>query len=298
MTDFGGALKPLEEHPEYRLAVLGVPFDEKSSYLRGAAGGPRAIREASTGKCYNPQTELGVDLDRETVLVDLGDVDTSGDVDKTFSLIEKNVAAILDKNAVPIVLGGDHSITYPVVKAFSRSRAPLDILHFDAHPDLYEDLYGDRLSHACPFARIMEGGLAKRLVQIGIRTLTQHQREQAARYGVEAIEMKDWHEGRKMSFSGPVYISFDVDALDPAFAPGVSHREPGGFSTRQVVSVIQSFKGSVVGADIVEFNPRRDVKGMTDMVCAKILKEMAARMSRNRSRLAEPRPEEDREGAL
>ncbi len=120
MSDFGGALKPLNEYPDYKMAILGVPFDEKSSYLRGTAGGPRAIRQASTGKCYNEYTELGVNLAEETVLVDLGDVDTSGDVDKSFALTEKAVAGILDKGAAPVVLGGDHSITYPVIKAFAR----------------------------------------------------------------------------------------------------------------------------------------------------------------------------------
>ncbi|MGZ5555620.1 MAG: arginase family protein, partial [Candidatus Aminicenantales bacterium] len=160
MSDFGGAAKPLSENPDYKIAILGVPFDEKSSYLRGAAGGPAAVRAVSTGKCYCGYTELGVNLEEDTVLVDLGDVDTSGDPDKSFALTEKAVAAILAKGATPIVIGGDHSITYPVIKAFARSFKPLDILHFDAHPDLYEDLYGDRLSHACPFARILEDGLA------------------------------------------------------------------------------------------------------------------------------------------
>ena len=93
MSDFGGAVKPLSEHPDYDMAVLGVPFDEKSSYQRGQAAGPAAIRAVSTGKCYNRETELGVNLERDTVLVDLGDVDTSGDVDKSFALITKGVAA-------------------------------------------------------------------------------------------------------------------------------------------------------------------------------------------------------------
>jgi len=262
------------------IALLGVPFDERSSYARGSSKAPSMIRSAWHSPSTNMFSENGTLVD-DSLIWDAGDVHFSVEED-AFSLIQKKVEGILKHGSKPICLGGDHSITFPIVKALSKRYKNLNILHIDAHPDLYDVFEGDRFSHACPFARIMEGGLAKRLVQIGIRTLTQHQREQAARYGVEAIEMKDWHEGRKMSFSGPVYISFDVDALDPAFAPGVSHREPGGFSTRQVISVIQSFKGSVVGADIVEFNPRRDVRGMTDMVCAKILKEMAARMTRNR----------------
>jgi arginase family enzyme len=169
MTDFGGAVK---KSSSYDLAIIGIPFDEKSSYLRGAAGGPAAIRESSSGKARNPETELGVDLEKDTVLVDLGDVDTSGDVDKTFRGIEAAVAAVLKKRGRPIILGGDHSITFPVLKAMAKTYRPLDILHFDAHPDLYEDLYGDRFSHACPFARIMENGLAVSLVQVGVRAAT------------------------------------------------------------------------------------------------------------------------------
>jgi arginase len=280
MSDFGGAVKPLSENPDYRIAILGVPFDEKSSYLRGAAGGPAAVRAVSTGKCYCGWTELGVNLEEDTVVVDVGDVDTSGDMDKSFALTEKAVAAILDKGAVPIVLGGDHSITYPVLKAFARRFKPLNVLHFDAHPDLYDDLYGDRLSHACPFARILEDGLAASVVQVGVRAVTAAHRARALKHGVRMIEMKDILEPLHLRFADPVYISFDMDALDPAFAPGVSHHEPGGLSTRQAVQIIQALKGSIVGLDIVELNPARDPSGITAAAAFKIFKETAGRIVR------------------
>jgi agmatinase len=281
MTDFGGAAKPLSEYPDYKIAILGVPFDEKSSYLRGAAGGPAAIRKVSTGKCYCGYTELGVNLEEDTVLVDLGDIDVSGDMDKTFALTEKAVAAVLAKGAAPIVLGGDHSITYPVLKAFARAYKPLDVLHFDAHPDLYDDLYGDRLSHACPFARILEDGLAASVVQVGVRAITAAHRAKALKGGVRMVEMKDIIDPLHLRFANPVYISFDLDALDPAFAPGVSHHEPGGLSTRQALQVIQSLKGRIVGLDIVELNPNRDPSAITAAAAFKILKETAGRMTRS-----------------
>jgi len=280
MSDFGGALKPLGEYPDYKMAILGVPFDEKSSYLRGAAGGPRAIRKASTGKCYNEYTELGVNLAEETVLVDLGDVDTSGDADKSFALTEKAVAGILDKGAVPVVLGGDHSITYPVIKAFARKHKPLDILHFDAHPDLYEDLYGDRLSHACPFARIMEDGFAQNLVQVGIRAATLDHKAKALKHGVRMIEMKEIRDPIFLKFANPLYISFDLDALDPAFAPGVSHHEPGGLSTRQAIQIIQALTARIVGFDIVELNAARDLSGITAAAAFKLFREIAGKTIR------------------
>jgi agmatinase len=279
MTDFGGAIK---KSADYDLAVIGIPFDEKSSYLRGPAGGPAAIRASSTGRARNPETELGVDLERDTVMVDLGDVDTCGDVDKTFQGIEDAVAAIFEKKARPIILGGDHSITYPILKAVAKYHGPVEILHFDAHPDLYEDLYGDRLSHACPFARIMENGLAKSLVQLGVRAATADQRAVARRRGVRMVEMKDFREGLSLSFKSPLYISFDMDALDPAFAPGVSHQEAGGLTTRQALDLIHNLKARIIGLDVVELNPARDPSGITASAAVKIIKEVAGMMVKRR----------------
>jgi agmatinase len=195
-----------------------------------------------------------------------------------FSLIENFTSTLLNDGLAPICLGGDHSITYPIVRAFARKYQPLTILHFDAHPDIYDSFLGNRHSHASPFARIMEEKLVKRLVQVGIRTFNAHQREQVNKFGVEAIEMKNLREGLTLEFDAPLYISFDMDALDPAFAPGVSHREPGGLSTRQAIDIIQRVRGKVVGADIVEFNPRMDPLHVTGTVCAKLLKEIAAKM--------------------
>ena len=282
MTDFGGAVKQTQE---YDIAIVGIPFDEKSCYLRGASKGPQAIRAASTGKAINPWTELGANLEKDGVLADLGDVDVSGDFLNVFSRIEKNILEVLEKKAVPVVLGGDHSISYPVVKAFSRKYKPLDILHFDAHPDLYEELYGDRFSHACPFARIMEEGLVQNLVQIGIRAATGAQREKASKYGVRMIEMKDLPENLSLEFSNPLYVSFDMDALDPAFAPGVSHHEAGGLSTRQVLDILHALNAEIVGLDVVEVNPERDVSGITAAAAVKIIKEVIGKIIiQNKSR--------------
>jgi arginase len=164
------------------------------------------------------------------------------------------------------------------VKAVAKGYPDLTIFHFDAHPDLYEEFEGNRLSHACPFARIMETGVAKRLVQVGIRTINRHQREQAARYGVEVVEMRALPAYERLKSNGPVYISFDMDVLDPAFAPGISHREPGGMSVREAITHLHAIQGEIVGADLVEYNPVRDVSGMTATVGAKILKEILGQM--------------------
>lgn len=258
------------------VSVLGIPFDQNSSYLPGAAQAPPRILEALDCDSSNLWTENGIDLQGK--VHDAGSVALPADTPEAFAAIENAVARELRQEAPLLVLGGDHSITYPVVKAFAAKFPGLQILHFDAHPDLYDQLDGNRFSHACPFARIMEEKLARRLVQAGIRTMNRHQKQQAERFGVEVLEMKDQERWPRLEFDGPLYISFDMDVLDPAFAPGVSHWEPGGLSAREVVRLLQSFQGKLVGGDVVEYNPARDESGRTAMVCAKVVKEMAARM--------------------
>ena len=124
----------------------------------------------------------------------------------------------------------------------------------------------------------MEENVVKRLVQVGIRTLNKHQQEQAERFGVEICQMKDWRDDLKFDFDTPLYLSLDIDVLDPAYAPGVSHREPGGLSTRQVIDLIERVKQPIVGADIVEFNPRMDSSNLTAIVCSKLMKEISGQM--------------------
>jgi arginase len=124
----------------------------------------------------------------------------------------------------------------------------------------------------------MEAGLAKRLVQVGIRTMNRHQREQAEKFGVDVVEMRGLPAYGKLKAAGPVYITFDMDVLDPAFAPGISHREPGGMSVREAIAHLHAIEGEIVGADLVEYNPVRDVAGMTATVAAKILTEILGKM--------------------
>jgi arginase len=256
--------------------LVGVPFDGHSSYLRGAGDAPPRIREALHCYASNDWSELCVDLGASGALEDAGDLTFSER--NAFEAIESGIGKLLDQGRRPISLGGDHSITYPIVKAFADRYPGLTIFHFDAHPDLYDELAGDRFSHACPFARIMEAGLAQRLVQIGIRTATGHQRDQARKFAVEIVEMRGLPGYEKLKASGPIYLSFDIDVLDPAFAPGVSHREPGGMSVREAIAHLYAIEGKIVGADIVEYNPVCDVDGITATVAAKILKEITAIM--------------------
>jgi agmatinase len=255
--------------------LLSVPLDENSSYKRGAAEAPPLIREALRCDASNMWSELGVDVGAEGAYEDAGDLHLS---ENAFPAIEQAVDALLDKRQRPLCLGGDHSITYPIVRAFAKRFKDLTIIHFDAHPDLYDDFDGNKFSHASPFARIMEEKLAKRLIQVGIRTMNAAQKKQAARFGVEVFGIGHKRALEEVKTWCPVYVSFDMDVLDPAFAPGVSHREPGGMSVREVLEHLHSITATIVGADIVEYNPSRDISGLTATVAGKILKELMGKM--------------------
>lgn len=247
------------------------------------------------------------------------------DASQARAAIEVGVRAILARQGLPVVLGGDHSISYPVLRAW-RDAPVAAILHIDAHGDLYDEFPAfapasapafapegatarlgppggvtasgpggvpeplvevagqtDRYSHACPFARVMEDGLTARLVQVGVRTATPHLVAQAARFGVESYGMDRWRDAPIEDLPGPLYVSIDLDGLDPAFAPGVAHPEPGGLSTRDVVGLLHRIQAPIAGIDIVEYNPLNDHRDLTARVAAKLLKEALAVARRNPS---------------
>jgi agmatinase len=263
--------------PALTAALVGVPWDEHSSFLRGAALAPPAIRSALRSPSSNLCTESGLDLGAERGLTDAGDLEVPAGA-AAVAAIEQGILRLLDTGTHVLALGGDHAITYPVVRAHARHHRGLTLVHLDAHPDLYDAFEGDRLSHACPFARILEERLVRRLVQVGLRAMTPHQRAQADRFGVEVIEMTAWRPDLQVAAEGPVYVSVDLDVLDPAFAPGVSHQEPGGLSTRDVIGFLHRLRGAVVGADVVELNPTCDPSGVTARVAAKLVRELLARL--------------------
>jgi agmatinase len=240
---------------------------------------PPHIRAALHSHAGNSYTEELFDLKASDGLQDAGDLTLPPD-ERARALIRGGIAQVLQSGRRPIALGGDHSITFPILQAVHAAVGPVTILHLDAHADLYEHFDGDRYSHACPFARIMESHLATRLVQVGIRTLTPHQVAQAQRFDVTSIDMRDWTAGKRPEVSGLVYLSLDLDVLDPAYAPGLSHREPGGLSVREVLGIIQTCGGRLVGADVVELNPSQDVTDLSATVAAKCVKEIAGRMMR------------------
>jgi arginase len=260
-----------------RPTLIGLPYDASSSFLRGPALAPARIREALHSSQSNGCAESGVHVLGANGLADAGDLELPASGEARL-MIESGIRALIDSGARPLSLGGDHSVTYPVLRAIGPLVPRLSILQIDAHPDLYGDFEGDRYSHACPFARIMEEKLATQLVQVGIRTMNARQRAQADKYGVRVIDMRAWAAGMRAELQGPIYVSIDMDGIDPAFAPGVSHREPGGLTVREVVTMIQSLPGPIVGADVVELNPTQDASGASATVAAKLVRELAGRM--------------------
>jgi agmatinase len=271
------ANEPVDEAaPASKVVVVGAPFDANSSFLRGPALAPARIRAALRSGAMNLCVEDGRDLvgaEMRDDWRDAGDL-ALGSGAAAFAEIEREIANLVTGGARVLTLGGDHSITYPILRAVAPAYPGLSILHIDAHPDLYDEFEGSRVSHATPFARIMEEGLAARLTQVGVRAMNPHQRSQAERFGVHVISLREFQPGMTLNLGEPVYVSLDLDALDPAFAPGVSHHEPGGLTVREVLNLLWSVEGPVIGADIVEYNPTRDHAEMTAMVAAKFYKEL------------------------
>lgn len=261
------------------VSIIGVPYDEQSSFRKGCAEGPQAIREAYRCDSSNTFCEDGFDIETVASITDCGDLEITSGVEAR-ETIERAVGDLVKKDQRVLTLGGDHAITWPILRGIRSVHSSLSVLHLDAHPDLYDQLEGNRYSHATPMARSLEENLIDRLVQVGIRTMNAHQQQQADRFNVEVVSMRNWQDGRKFEFDGPVYLSLDLDVLDPAFVPGVSHHEPGGFNTRQVIDIIQNLDADLIGADIVELNPSRDRDSVTAMTAAKLMKEILARMIR------------------
>lgn len=256
------------------VALLGVPLDANSSFLRGCAEAPAAIRAALHSGSANGANEAGVDV--VALLDDLGDLtlDNTPGSNADMVTISDAVDAEVARGRPVISIGGDHSITYGTLAGVVRSQGRVSVVHIDAHPDTYDDLDGNPLSHASPFARAWENDLIERHAQIGIRTANRHQREQAERFGIEMVSPRELERVPTVLPDGPVYLTIDLDGLDPSVAPGVSHHEPGGLTFRELLDVIDLLRGRIIAADVVELNPSRDVVDMTAMVAAKLVKEL------------------------
>jgi len=273
-TPFAGCFT---DDDESTLVFFGLADDTQSSYLSGCAGAPAAIRNAYDGNCFNATTESGVDL--EGAVTDLGDRYPGDSWEASARDYKAYAEALFETERIPFIAGGDHAVTIPVVEALEVVEQPVHVIQFDAHPDLYPDFEGNRFSHACTGARILEMDHVASLTQLGIRTMNAVQSPALERYSDRLVI----HEARELPAELPelthipedalVYITIDMDGFDPAFAPGVSHAVPGGLTSRQVLDFLQRGQWALVGMDVVEVNPSRDVNDQTAILAARLLHE-------------------------
>jgi arginase len=259
------------------VALLGFPTDVNAAYLRGTAKAPPLIRQELYSQPGNMFSESVLDLKASSDLRDEGDLPMLED-ERDLQAIEYAVAEQLKQGRKVQSLGGDQSIVYPILRAFARFFSDISVVHFDARPDLYPSFEGNRFSDASSLARVLETIPVRQLVQIGIRTTSHKQLELVERYGVSVFYAWNIDRARSALPEGPVYVTLDVNVLDPAFAPGVSYRDPGGLSVREALGLIKAIPGDVVGADVVEYNPDQDVDGLTASVAAKFTRALIERM--------------------
>lgn len=275
------------------VAIVGVPYDGATSYRSGTRFGPRAIREQSLLLWgYNNAQQL--DPFAQLRIVDYGDVDVIPvDVLATHSAVERTVGSIISAGCRTITLGGDHSIALPLLRAHHRKYGPLAVIHFDAHPDTWDEEFpGRKVSHGTPFRRAIDEGLidTNAYLQIGIRgpTPSAQDYEDSRKLGARLITIDEAvamgpaavvAEIHQRVGTRPCYLTFDIDAVDPAFAPGTGTPEVGGFSSREVLQMVRGLRGlRLVGADLVEVSPPFDAQGITAILAANLAFEFLTLM--------------------
>ena len=276
---------------------VGIPMDIGTSHKPGTRFGPRQIRaESAMLRPYNMATRLSP-FDRLQV-ADVGDVaiDTF-DLKRTVEIIEGAYDEVLGSGCVPLTMGGDHTLTYPILKAVAKRYGPVGLVHVDAHADINDEMFGERIAHGTPFRRALEAGAInpKRTWQIGLRGTgyADDDFEWSREQGFRVVQAEEcWHrslsplmdEVRETMGDGPVYLSYDIDSLDPAYAPGTGTQEIGGLTTIQALEIIRGCRGlNLVGCDLVEVSPPLDPAGTTALVAANLLYEMLCVVAEGRS---------------
>jgi guanidinobutyrase len=269
-------------------AFVGVPFDIGTSNRAGARFAPRQIRaESCLIRPYNMATRAAP-FDSLSV-ADIGDVAINTfNLEKSIGIIEAAYDEILSHNCIPMTMGGDHTIALPILRALKKKHGPVGMVHIDAHADINNTMFGEKIAHGTPFRRAVEEGLldGKRVVQIGLRA-TGYEAEDfdwPRSQGFRVVQAEEcWYkslaplmeEVRRQVDGGPVYLSFDIDGLDPSSAPGTGTPEIGGLTTIQGLEIIRGCRGlNLVGCDLVEVSPPYDASGNTSLLAANLLYEM------------------------
>lgn len=277
-----------DEVSSYDVAILGVPFDSGTTYRTGARFGPAAVRQAS--RLLRPfHPTLGVRPFQVQQVVDAGDIAcTPFSISQAFEQITTEAARVVADGARFLCIGGDHSISLPLIRACSSRHGKLGFIHFDAHLDTFDSYFGEKYAHGSPFRRAVEEGLldTTRCMHVGIRGPVYDESDfsEDVNLGFSTITTDDiWKHGmsetiegvRNIALNGAIYVSVDIDVLDPSAAPGTGTPEAGGLLSRELLALIQSLRGSkVVGADVVEVNPAFDHAEMTAISASRIIYDL------------------------
>ena len=273
---------------------VGIPMDIGTSNRAGARHGPRQIRaESCMLRPYNMGT--GVAPFEHLQVADIGDLAINTfNICATCDIITEGIGQILDCGTIPLILGGDHTLTYPVLRAIAQEHGPVALVHVDAHADTSDMMFGEKIAHGTPFRRAFDDGLLvpEKVIQIGLRGTgyTPADHDWGRERGFEVVPAEAcWHRSltpvmdkfRERAQNTPTYLSFDIDSLDPAFAPGTGTVEIGGLTTVQALEIVRGCRGlNLVGGDLVEVSPPYDPSGNTALIGANLLFEMLCSLPR------------------
>ena len=285
-----------ESAADLDVALVGIPYDGGTSYRTGARFGPRAVREQSSLiRVWHPV--LKVHPFERLRVADCGDVDVAPiSIERTYEAITRRIDEVTAAGATPVSVGGDHSVTLPILRSLARRHGPVGIVHFDAHPDTWDQYFGSKFFHGTPFRRAVEEGLIdpKRMIQIGIRGPLYGPEDFAFhdQHGIEVLRIEPikeqgtgWVASKLERLrGGAVYCSFDIDAVDPAYAPGTGTPEVGGLTSYEALALLRALQGlTLVGADVVEVSPPYDGPGqVTALLAANILFELVSLLALQR----------------
>ncbi|MBZ4687226.1 MAG: agmatinase [Clostridia bacterium] len=272
----GTFLGSCEDFKTTKVALIGVPMDFTVSFRPGARSGPGRIREVSEVlEEYSPLRNRELS---EVPFSDLGDLDLPwGNVEKSLGIIEKAANFCLKERKKPFFLGGEHLITWPIVKSIYKEYKDLKVIQFDAHADLREDYLGEKFSHATVMRQICNVIGPENVYQLGIRSGTKEEfaygNEYTNFYPHKLLEVIE--EVAESCAGYPVYLTIDIDVFDPAYAPGTGTPEPGGHTSREVIGALSCLKDlTLVGCDIVEVAPAHDTGDITSILAAKMVREI------------------------
>lgn len=280
-------LPHITELEELEIALLGIPFDGGTTYRPGPRFGPRHVRQQSVIiRPWNPI--LNVDPFTKYRIADYGDFSVNPlSIEDTFRRVEEQMKPMLDASVRPVSVGGDHSLSLPLLRSITRVHGPVGLVQFDAHNDLWDEYFGCKLSHGTPFRRAIEEGLLREgtFLQVGLRgqVYSAHDFDFARQHKIKMITAEEYHaEGiavfrhQLRAFQNkPVYITLDIDCVDPAYAPGTGTPQVGGFTSMQILELVRALKGlNIVGCDLVEVSPPYDTGETTSLLAANLLYEM------------------------